>query len=59
MVFQWLIDGGDPNHLLSGVILQVVYEKVISSQELLGFYKEYRFLSSIYWIYPQPSNGGK
>ena len=43
MVFQWLIDGGDPNHLLSGVILQVVYEKVI----VPDVYLEHCFFSKI------------
>ena len=27
MAFSWLINGGDPNHLLTGMILQVIPEK--------------------------------
>ena len=27
MAFPWLINGGDPDHLLSGMILQVEFER--------------------------------
>ena len=29
MAFLWLINGGDPNHLLTGMILQVLDPKIL------------------------------
>ena len=47
MAFPWLINGGDPNYLLSGMILQV--REVSSKMALISGKDYYNKIAQIFW----------
>ena len=55
MAFPWLINGGDPNYLLSGMILQVLQLKECFSWSPSAFFGEVMMKRIQIWVLPLSS----